>query len=433
MDFMLSTSEAFDVLVVGAGPAGLAAVAALAAEGLRVGCLAPKHPPDWPNTYGVWLDELEVVALADCVEAVWGHPTLAFASPPRRLERKYARIDNEKLKKRLIERAERGEVHWLTGRGREAEVVADGVKITAFLKQDQSAQSYAAASVIDATGHFPAFVRRASAPGPAWQTAWGIMAYCRGNPLGRSSSSDPAMVLMDYRPIPPGSGEPVDAAGPASFLYGMEMGGGRYFLEETVLAARPRVDIKTLKDRLDRRLKSRGIEVVEVLDTERVAIPMGFAVPDLNQAVIGFGAAASMVHPATGYMLGRVLQAAKPLARALAEQLGRAGADPRRAARVGWESIWPNELLRTRELLIFGLGALLRLDAGQTRGFFEAFFNLEEALWAAYLSGSAAPGETARAMLDVFRQAPPTIRLGMMRGAFSPQLVHLLRAIGTSY
>jgi lycopene cyclase-like protein len=209
----------------------------------------------------------------------------------------------------------------------------------------------------------------------------------------------------------------------------MDLGGGRCFLEETVLAARPAVGLKSLERRLYQRLRNRGIDVVEVLKTERVAIPMGLAVPDRNQPINGFGGAASMVHPATGYMVGRVLQAAGPLASAIARQLGDGRADPRRAARAGWMAIWPDELLRTRELLLFGLEALLTLDADETRAFFDAFFNLDRAQWSRYLSGTAAPGLTAQTMLHLFRHASPALRFRLVRGALSPQAAHLLRAI----
>jgi len=57
-------SITYDILVVGAGPAGLSATDALARQGLRVGCIAPSQPPRWPNTYGVWLDELRDPGLA---------------------------------------------------------------------------------------------------------------------------------------------------------------------------------------------------------------------------------------------------------------------------------------------------------------------------------------------------------------------------------
>ena len=50
------------VLVLGAGPAGLAITASLAERGTPVACRNPTLPPPWPNQYGLWRDELEHIA-----------------------------------------------------------------------------------------------------------------------------------------------------------------------------------------------------------------------------------------------------------------------------------------------------------------------------------------------------------------------------------
>jgi hypothetical protein len=46
-----------------------------------------------------------------------------------------------------------------------------------------------------------------------------------------------------------------------SFLYAMPLGGGRVFLEETCLVARPAMPFATLKRRLERRCRALGIKV----------------------------------------------------------------------------------------------------------------------------------------------------------------------------
>ncbi len=44
-----------DVLVLGAGPAGMAIASALGKEKLDVEVLSPNGPDEpWPNTYGIW-------------------------------------------------------------------------------------------------------------------------------------------------------------------------------------------------------------------------------------------------------------------------------------------------------------------------------------------------------------------------------------------
>ncbi|MCB0162318.1 MAG: FAD-dependent monooxygenase, partial [Caldilineaceae bacterium] len=55
-----------DVLIIGAGPAGLALAAALCDQGVRVAGLAPGAPATrWVNTYGIWADELAQRDLGD--------------------------------------------------------------------------------------------------------------------------------------------------------------------------------------------------------------------------------------------------------------------------------------------------------------------------------------------------------------------------------
>ncbi len=421
---MNNQSVVFDIIIVGAGPAGLAATAALAERGLRVGCVSVEHPVVWPNTYGVWVDELECVGLGDCVDVVWDSPVVVTgAGGVRRLDRRYGRLDNGKVISRLVERAERGDVSWLVGKATGWERVGEGIEVLV------GETSYRARVVIDASGHFPSLVARESREAPAWQTAWGILARCKGDPMPAGAS----MALMDYSPID----GVVEGAGPASFLYAMDMGEGVYFLEETVLAASPPFKIEALKERLAKRLEMRGVEVVEVLETERVVIPMGLDLHEKEPLILAFGGAASMVHPATGYMVGRVFEAAGPLADALAGELsgemGKENGSGERAVLAARAAIWPESVRRTRALMMFGLETLLKLDAGETRAFFEAFFRLEPADWAAYLSGTAAPGQIARMMLVLFRDISPALRFQFARAGFSSQAVHLLRASGQSF
>jgi hypothetical protein len=91
-----------------------------------------------------------------------------------------------------------------------------------------------------------------------------------------------AMLFMDYRRhhtgIWEGSATRLDsgnhpnandglwgAAGEApSFLYAMPLGGGRVFLEETCLVARPALPFRVLKRRLQRRMAAMGIKVLKV-------------------------------------------------------------------------------------------------------------------------------------------------------------------------
>ena len=61
--------EHMDVLVVGAGPAGMALAAACAQLGMKVGLLDPNPERPWVATYGMWSPELPVDLPASVVAA----------------------------------------------------------------------------------------------------------------------------------------------------------------------------------------------------------------------------------------------------------------------------------------------------------------------------------------------------------------------------
>jgi hypothetical protein len=64
-------SDAVDVVIAGAGPAGIATAARIASQGLTVVVVDPKPLQHWPNNYGVWSDEFISMGLQDCFEREW--------------------------------------------------------------------------------------------------------------------------------------------------------------------------------------------------------------------------------------------------------------------------------------------------------------------------------------------------------------------------
>ena len=73
-----------------------------------------------------------------------------------------------------------------------------------------------------------------------------------------------------------------------------------------------------LQQRLEQRLAHRGIAIEAVEHVEHCPFPMNPALPGRRQPVVGFGGAASMVHPASGYMIGSLLRRGPQLAADLA-------------------------------------------------------------------------------------------------------------------
>ena len=118
---------------------------------------------------------------------------------------------------------------------------------------------------------------------------------------------------------------------------------------------------------------------------------------------MGFGAAAAMVHPATGYLLPRVLADAPLLARTLAAHLDEG---PDAAAHAAWRALWPVRRLRTRALHRWGAEVVSRLRPDELRTFFAAFFALPDGVRDGWLADALAPGALAAAMTAVFAALP---------------------------
>ncbi len=139
-------------------------------------------------------------------------------------------------------------------------------------------------------------------------------------------------------------------------------------------------------------------------------------------STVRFGAAAGMIHPATGYSVASSLRAAERVAVAARERLVRPGpVDPSADAAVVADAVWPRHLRRTRRLHDFGLDVLLGMDAAEIRAFFQAFFDLPPERWAPYLRIDTPPTELARIMTAVFRQADWSLRRQLLTG--NPRLL----------
>jgi lycopene beta-cyclase len=393
-----------DVLVLGAGPAGTLLASALAARGARVGLLGAVHPAPWPNNYGAWEDDLPAEVREHGVAARWDTAAVGTGGPLQALPRAYVRLDNARLQAWALARAP---LSLLTGEAAAVEEEADG----ALTVRTAAGASHTATLVVDATGARSPFARWGRGPAPGVQTAWGVVADVTGaDPL-----QGHACVLMDW------SDAHLDAAerqGPPSFLYGMRLPDGRVFLEETVLVARPAIPLERLEARLHTRLAALGTSLTRVHETERCWIPMGGAAPRREGPVVGFGGAARMEHPATGYLLTRALRALPRVADGVHAALALPPAEARRAA---WDAVWPKDALRARALWVFGMETLLGMDAPATRRFFEAFFRLPAPDWQGYMSGTLDARPLSQVMWRVFQEVPAPLRLRLMRAGMGAE------------
>ncbi|MEN0067784.1 MAG: lycopene cyclase family protein [Myxococcota bacterium] len=372
-----------DILVLGAGPTGTALAAALASRGLSVAQIDPAPERPWPNRYSAWDDELAALGLSKTAGQRW--PRSEFVLPNGRvlaLERGYAALDGKRLRTALqhaLVDVRLGRVVRVSHHADSSQVeLADGTQAEARL-------------IVDATGHQSPFVVRDGPPAQAWQVAWGAeFANCE------APYATDAMRFMDWR-----AHEASDEDPRPTFLFAKPLGGRRWFFEETQLIGAPAMDLGLLERRLQARLARDGVNGQFDGGIERCCFPMDPPLPVLDQPVLGFGAAASLVHPATGYLLMRTLRAVAPVADALQAGIAE-GRSPRDIVRDGWQVLWPPELLDAARLLRFGARTLLAMDREQIGKFYEAFFAIEPQSWRDYLSGDLPAGPLARIMLQVF-------------------------------
>ncbi len=397
-----------DVLVIGAGPAALTICAALAERGLAVEALSPTDPQTpWLNTYGIWGQEVDDLGLGHLLAHRWSNTLSWFGENPTQHGRDYGLFDKTALQRHWLSQGEAMGVVWRQGLAAGIENDAKGSTVTT-----RCGQTLEARLVVDATGHQPVFVRRPTQGPVAGQAAYGIVGGFSAPPV------DPdQFVLMDYRADHLSEKE---RAEPPSFLYAMDLGGGRFFVEETSLALAPALPFELLRQRLERRLAHRGVEVEEVEHVEHCLFPMNPSLPSAGQRVIGFGGSASMVHPSSGYLVGGLLRRAPELAAAIALGLNSGGGtrsgtgDPAAAAALAWEALWPVGMRRKHALYRFGLEKLMRFSETQLRHFFLSFFSLPSDQWYGFLTNTQPVPELLGAMVRLFATAPGDVRWGLM-------------------
>ncbi|WP_088891989.1 lycopene beta cyclase [Leptolyngbya ohadii] len=397
----------FDALVVGAGPAGLAIAAALCDEGLNVAGLAPVPPPvEWVNTYGIWCDELEPMNLTHLLSHRWQNSVMYAAQRKVALGRDYGLFDNGKLQNYFLERCDRGKMVWHQGTAAAVEHFAHHSSVTTA-----EGTALSARVVIDASGHNPALLDRPKSEAIAYQAAYGIVGKFSSPPI------DPQQfVLMDYRAD---HLSPEERRAPPTFLYAMDLGNDVFFVEETSLSNSPAVTFEVLQQRLEQRLAFRGVQVKEVQHVEYCLFPMNLPLPSLDQAVMGFGGAASMVHPASGYMVGALLRRAPGVAKTIARAVENPNASPESIATSAWQTLWTSDEMRKRALYLFGLENLMRFEEQTLQAFFASFFRLPRSQWSAFLANTFSTPEMLQTMMNLFGYTTNEVRWNLVRSAWN--------------
>ncbi|MGL5865775.1 MAG: lycopene cyclase family protein [Dermatophilaceae bacterium] len=385
-----------DVLVAGGGPAGRALAGACARAGLVTALVDPNPDRPFTATYGCWADELPAGLPASVVTArARGR---AIGHRVHELGWEYAVFDVPALRAHLDAGLAAVQVHaarvaGLTGPG---QVALEG------------GGELAASVVIDATGRWQSLGAGESRRVAAEQTAFGVVVS--------AEAAEPVVphgdaLFMDWR-ADHGEGDW------PTFLYGIPVGGNRVLLEETSLARRPGLPVAVLRRRLHARLARHGIRVPGDALTETVRFPVDRSRHG-TPGVVGFGAAAPLVHPATGFSIGPALRLAGPVADAVAAHLA---AGPAAAAAAVQRVVWPRSARVVHGLRRIGLEAMLRMPPAEVPGFFDVFFALPERQRWAYLTGRADLAGTTRTMAGLFAASDWRLRRRLVLPAVLPPL-----------
>ena len=399
--------EILDILILGSGPAALCLASELAKQNLKIRGISTKSPYEkWENTYGIWASELEELGLESLLSHRWSKTVSFFGSGksekgniPTNHNYDYGLINQEAFQNELLKKCKG--IEWLNETAKQiieknkiSEVIcSSGLKLKARL-------------VIDASGHKSKFIKRPAVVEVAQQAAYGIVGKFSSPPVKKDQ-----FVLMDFRPDHLTKEEQLSSP---SFLYAMDLGNETFFVEETSLASYPALSQENLKKRLLSRLDNKGIKVNEIYHEENCLFPMNLPLPFKKQFVLGFGGAASMVHPASGYMIGSLLRRAPLLAEKLSVFLRNPNLSSRELATRGWNTLWPYELTRRHKLYQYGLQRLMSFEESRLRSFFSNFFKLSTQEWVGFLTNTLPLPKLIYVMSKMFINSPLRVKLGML-------------------
>ncbi|WP_048422427.1 lycopene cyclase family protein [Mycolicibacterium obuense] len=385
-----------DVCVVGAGPAGAALAGACQRLGLATALVdvAPDRP--WSATYGMWTPELPPDLPAGVVAARAEGRVVALTD--RLLGWEYAVLDVPALQAHLSEGLSGVRVYASRAVGSPRPgllALADGTELQASI-------------IVDAGGQARPLNLRRRGRERAAQTAYGMFLDEQlAAPLIEAGEA----LFMDWRQEHGEDGWP-------TFLYVIPLGGGRVLVEETSLARRPGLPLPTLHRRLCTRLARYGIVPPADAAVERVAFTVDHP-RHRASGVLGFGAAAPLIHPATGFSLATSLRLAPQVAAALAANLPRG---PKPALTAAHDTVWPRSARIVHHLRRVGLEALLRMPPADVPAFFEQFFELPERHRWTYLTARDDVAGNVAALTHLFRASNRRLRGHLVRPALLPPL-----------
>jgi lycopene epsilon-cyclase len=427
-------ADTIDAIVVGCGPAGLALAAELGKRGVSTALVG--HDVPFVNTYGVWEDEFLELNLSHTLDKVWRSSSCYFREGEEtKVGRAYGRVNKKLLREELLMRCKEHGVRFYNGTVVDVTVHGDASSTEyskTAVKLKDGAIFQAKMVTLASGGAAGRFLRyEDDAPSTAAQTAYGIEADVSGY-CDKAGFDKESMLFMDFRRhhtglYPGTASRQVDGEHPnggtglwetgdeaPSFLYAMpESDGTRVFLEETCLVAKPALPFSVLKRRLYRRCEALGIKIEKVHDEEWSYIPTGGPLPARSQGITAFGAAANLVHPATGYSIVRSLRAAPGMADAIVKGI-QEQPNAVRASEIVWDALWSMEDRRQASFHVFGMELLCQLDVKSTTDFFSTFFALPKKQWEGFLASKLSSVDLLVFALYTFAIAPVNIKFALV-------------------
>ncbi|XP_039031725.1 lycopene epsilon cyclase, chloroplastic-like [Hibiscus syriacus] len=311
------------------------------------------------------------LGLERCIEQVW-RDTIVYLDDdkPIMIGRAYGRVSRHLLHEELLRRCVESGVMYLNSKVETIIEATDGHNLVPCGHNRVVPCRLVTVASGAASGKLLQY--EVGGPRVSIQTAYGIEVDVENNPY------DPSLkVFMDYRDYTKQEIPSLEAQCP-TFLYAMPMSSTRVFFEETCLASKDAIPFDLLKKKLMLRLETMGIRILKVHEEEWSYTPVGGSLPNTEQKILAFGAAASMVHPATGYSVVRSLSKAPNYASVIANILKKGHSNglltsERNNGNISmhaWNTLWPQEKKRQRAFFLFGLALILQLDIEGIRTFF---------------------------------------------------------------
>ncbi|KAK3016816.1 hypothetical protein RJ639_006355 [Escallonia herrerae] len=415
---IVSGDGILDLVVIGCGPAGLALAMESAKLGLSVGLIGPDLP--FTNNYGVWEDEFKDLGLERCIEHVW-RDTIVYLDDddPIMIGRAYGRVSRHLLHEELLNRCVESGVSYLSSKVERIVEATNGHSLVECECNIVIPCRLATVASGAASGKLLQY--ELGGPRVSVQTAYGVEVEVENNPY------DPSlMVFMDYRDYVKEEVQCEEAEYP-TFLYAMPMSPTKIFFEETCLASKDPMPFDLLKKKLMTRLETLGVRVTKTYEEEWSYIPVGGSLPNTEQKNLAFGAAASMVHPATGYSVVRSLSEAPRYASVISNILNQGHSKDmltresytKNISTQAWNTLWPQERKRQRAFFLFGLALILQLDIEGIRTFFHIFFRLPSWMWQGFLGSSLSSADLLLFAFYMFTIAPNNMRMCLVRHLMS--------------